>query len=129
MNGTNPIPMGQLYTHLLPLNITDFLESDHFSFFLKNHGLEDTWKQFLVESQNRPDLYGASVGKNAFTLFLLHVFHSRHEEFLSIITDFFKSISLWSSLLLPVGELKYDLQNLGYSDKETDAIFCNEVLS
>ncbi len=25
MNGTNPIPMGQLYTHLLPLNIPSLI--------------------------------------------------------------------------------------------------------
>jgi hypothetical protein len=68
-------------------------------------------------------------GKKCIHVILLHVFHSHHEEFLSIMTDFFKSIALWSSLLLPVGELKHDLHNLGYSDKETDAIFCNEVLS
>jgi hypothetical protein len=74
MHEKNQIIVGQIYTHLLPLQIGKFLESDQFSRFLKNQDLEDTWKQFLVESQDRPDLYGASVGKIAFILFLLSVF-------------------------------------------------------
>jgi hypothetical protein len=88
--------------------------SDHYALYLKNHDLEDAWTQFLVESHDRPDLYGAGVGKNAFTLFLLHVFHSRHEEFPALVRDFFSSIAAWSLHPLPVFELKQDLQNPGY---------------
>jgi hypothetical protein len=76
-----------------------------------------------VESQDRPDLYGPDVGKNAFILFLLHVFHSHHIEFLSILGDLFCSISKGSLCLLPIDELKRDLNNLGYPDTETDMIF------
>jgi hypothetical protein len=123
MPGPEQIPVGQIYTHLLPLHIRDFLLSDHFALFLKNHYLGDTWAQFFGESQDRPDLYGASVGKNAFTLFLLHVFHSRHEEFPVLVRDFFSSIAAWSSHPLPVFELKQDLQNLGYSENEVYTLF------
>ena len=123
MHEKNQIAVGQIYTHLLPLQIGKFLVSDQFSRFLKNQDLEDTWKQFLVESQDRPDLYGASVRKKAFTLFLLHVFHSRHQEFLSAVSVFFRSIATWSSQPLPVGELKRDLQNLDYSENEVNMIF------
>jgi hypothetical protein len=88
--------------------------SDHYALYLKNHDLKDAWTLFLVESHDRPDLYGAGVGKNAFTLFLLHVFHSRHEEFPALVRDFFSSIAAWSLHPLPVFELKQDLQNPGY---------------
>jgi hypothetical protein len=59
-------------------------------------------------------IYTVPVGKNAFTLFLLHVFHSRHEEFPALVRDFFSSIAAWSLHPLPVFELKQDLQNPGY---------------
>jgi hypothetical protein len=123
MNSTRKEPVAHLYAHLLALNIREYLESDRFSLFLKNHGLEDAWKQFLAESQDMPDLYGEGVGENAFTLFLSHVFHSRNEEFPTIMRDFFSSIATWSSHLLPVGELRQDLHNLGYSYDEMSAIF------
>jgi hypothetical protein len=119
--------MGGIYTHLRSLDIEDYLASGQFSLFLKNQDLEDAWKQFLVESEDRPDLYGNDVGKNTFTLFLLHVFHRHHEEFPVIMGDFFCSISKWSSHLLPVVKLKRDLQNLGYSDRDIDAIFLGNV--
>ena len=128
MLGTDQIAAGQIYTHLLPLKIGEYLESYQFSLFLKNHDLDDAWKQFLVESQDKPDLYGDSVEKNAFTSFLLHVFHSRHKEFPAIVSAFFKSIATGCSHLLPVSDLKHDLQDLGYSEHETDTIFCNEFV-
>jgi hypothetical protein len=123
MQEKNQIAVGQIYTHLLPLQIGKFLESNQFSLFLKNQGLEDAWNQFLVESQDRPDLYGTSVRKNAFTLFLLHIFHRYHEKFPGVVRDFFKSIAPWSSHPLPVFELKNDLQNLGYSENEVNIAF------
>lgn len=123
MHEKNQITVGQIYTHLLPLPIGKYLESDQFSLFLKNHDLEDAWKQFLVESQDRPDLYGTSVRKNAFILFLLHVFHRYHEKFPGVVRDFFKSIATWSSHPLPAFELKRDLQNLGYSENEVNILF------
>jgi hypothetical protein len=123
MPATTKILMGQIYTHLRSVNIAEYIVSDQFSLFLKNRVLEDTWKQYLVESQGRPDLYGTDVGKNAFISFLLHVFHSRHEEFLSILGDLFCSISKGSLCLLPIDELKRDLNDLGYPDTETDMIF------
>jgi hypothetical protein len=123
MTADTRILIGRIYTHLFPLNIGDYLSSDQFSLFCKNHDLEDTWKQYLVESQDRPDLYGAGVIKNAFTLFLHHVFHSRHEEFPAMLTDFLNSISNWASHPLPVDELKRDLRKLGYSDSEIENTF------
>ena len=123
MHEKNQIAVDQIYTHLLPLQIGKYLESDQFARFLKNQDLEDAWKQFLVESQDRPDLYGSSVRKNAFTAFLLHVFHRYHEKFPGVGRDFFKSIAQWSSHPLPVFELKCDLQNLGYSEYEINTLF------
>jgi hypothetical protein len=123
MHEKNQIAVGQIYTHLLPLQIGKYLESDQFARFLKNQDLEDAWKQFLVESQDRPDLYGTSVWKNAFALFLLHVFHRYQEKFPGVVRDFFKSIAQWSSHPLPVAELKRDLQTLGYSKNEINTLF------
>jgi hypothetical protein len=123
MHEKNKIAVGQIYTHLLPLQIGKYLDSDQFSLFLKKHGLEDAWKQFLVESQDRPDLYGASVGRNAFIVFLLHVLHRYPEKFPGVVRDFFRSIAPWSSHPLPVFELKRDLQNLGYSENEVYTLF------
>jgi hypothetical protein len=123
MHEKNQIAVGQIYTHLLPLNIGKYLTSDQFSLFLKNQGLDDAWKQFLTESQDRSDLYGTGTKKNAFALFLNHVFHRYHEKFPELMRIFFKSIATWSSHPLPVFDLKYDLQNLGYSENEVNTLF------
>ena len=66
-----------LYT--LPLD--DYLSSENFFCYLREHGLFDAWKEYLEISQDRPELYGGAVKKNAFTLFFHHILHRRPGDF------------------------------------------------
>ena len=56
---------GLLFTY--PLE--DYLSSENFLIFCRKYDLADAWKEYLVLSRDRPDLYGGSVIKNAFVLF------------------------------------------------------------
>ena len=71
----------------------------------------------------RPDLYGREVIKNAFVLFLSHIFHSGPGDFLPLFTQFLIDFSQRISRALPLDELKKDLTLLGYSDISIDSEF------
>ena len=78
----------------------------------------DNWKEYLVVSRDRPDLYGGSVIKNAFVLFLHHIFHNRPKEFLEVFTWFLREFSEGISQSLPLDNLKKDLLSLGFSAED-----------
>jgi hypothetical protein len=85
----------------------------------------DAWKEYLVLSQDKPDLYGSAVTKNAFVLFLNHIVHSRPEEFPELFSLFLIDFSQVISCVLPFDDLKKDLIELGYSETEIDNKFSN----
>lgn len=109
-----------LTAHVFTLPAEDYLASEKFTDFCRKHDLCDAWKAYLELSRDEPDLYGNAVTKNAFGLFLLHIFHSRPDEFLEVVTHVLSSISREISNPLLLDELKKDLVDLGYSDRDLE---------
>jgi hypothetical protein len=101
----------------------DYLSSESFALFRREHDLDDNWKEYLQISRDKPELYGSAVIKNAFVLFLSHIFRSRPEEFPALITRLLIDFSLGISREFPVDDLKKDLRLLGYSAEEIDHAF------
>jgi len=113
----------RLADRLFALPIGNYLLSENFSLFCKQHDLADIWKECRVLSRDRPDLYGIFVIKNAFVLFLEHFLHSRPDEFPELFTQFLSGFSQEISQPLPLDDLKKDLTDLGYSDDDLDKKF------
>ena len=116
-------PIKRLVDRLFSLPMGDYLLSENFSLFCRHHDLDDIWKEYRVLSRDRPDLYGHFVIKNAFVRLLHHIFHSRPEDFLEVVTHFLSSFSQEISQPLPLADLKSDLMDLGYSDEDLDRKF------
>jgi len=115
----------RLAAQLFALPVEDYLMSEKFSDFCRRHDLCDAWKEYLVLSRDKPDLYGSAVTKNAFVLFLHHVFHSRQKEFPQLFSLFLIDFSQGISCVVPFNDLKRDLMALGYSEPEIDTTFSN----
>jgi hypothetical protein len=113
----------ELAARLWGFPIEEYLSSENFSLFCREYDLGDAWREYLELSRDIPELYGSTVIKNAFVLFLHHIFHSRPKEFpalfLSLLMDFSRGISC----VLPLDELKADLVLLGYPDQEIEHEF------
>lgn len=116
-------PIQRLTDRLFTLPIGNYLVSENFSLFCRQHDLEDLWKEYRVLSRDRPELYGHFVIKNAFVRLLQHIFHSRPNEFLEVVTHFLSSFSQEISDPLPLDDLKKDLMDLGYSDRDLETEF------
>jgi hypothetical protein len=112
-----------LTAHLFTLPAEDYLASEKFAEFCRKHDLSDAWKECLEFSRDEPDLYGSAVTKNAFGLFLLHIFHSRPDEFLEVVAYVLSGLSQEISDPLLLDELKKDLGDLGYSDRNLETAF------
>lgn len=109
--------------------IDDYLSSEHFSEFCREHDLSDAWKEKLESSRDRPDLYGRDVMKNSLGLFLHHISHSRPDEFLGLFTRILAGISQAVSRSLPFDDLKRELLLLGYSDADIEHEFTSVRVS
>lgn len=103
----------------------DYLSSENFSEFCREHDLSDAWKEKLESSRDRPDLYGRDVMKNALVLFLHHISHCRPDEFLALFTRILVGFSQTGSLTLPLDDLKRELLLIGYTDDDIDHEFTN----
>ena len=112
-----------LTAHVFTLPVEDYLASEKFADFCRKHDLSDAWKKCLELSQDTPDLYGRAVTKNAFGLFLHHIFHSRPDEFLKMVAHLLSGLSREISDPLLPDELKKDLVDLGYSDRDIETAF------
>jgi hypothetical protein len=113
----------RLTARLFTLPIEDYLSSENFSLFCKEHDLVDAWQEKLEFSRDIPSLYGGAVIKNALVLFLQHIFHCRPNEFLNLFTHFLFGFSQEFAQPLPVNDLEKDLKDLGYSDKDLETRF------
>jgi hypothetical protein len=117
------IPIQRLADRLFDLPIGNYLVSENFSEFCRQYDLEDLWKEYCVLSRDRPELYGHFVIKNAFIRLLHHVFHSRPDAFIEVVTQFLLRFSQKIDLPLPLDDLKRDLMDLGYSEGELETEF------
>ena len=116
-------PIQRLADRLFTLPVGNYLVSENFSQFCRQYDLEDLWKEYRVLSRDRPELYGHFVIKNAFIRLLHHVFHSRPNEFIGVVTQFLLRFSQKIDLPLPLDDLKRDLVDLGYPEGELETEF------
>jgi hypothetical protein len=117
------IPIQRLTDRLFDLPIGNYIVSEQFSLFCRQYDLEDLWKEYRVLSRDQPELYGHFVIKNAFIRLLHHVFHSRPDEFIGVVTQFLFRLSHEIAQPLPLDDLKRDLVDLGYSDGDLETGF------
>jgi hypothetical protein len=128
MNGDTEQAIRDLTARLWALPVADYLGSGAFSRFCREHELWDTWREYRQLSEDKPDLYGGSVMKDAFSRFLAHIFHRRQEEFLSLFARLLADFSRGISCDLPVDDLKAGLLALGYPEQAIDhALFSLRV--
>jgi len=113
----------ELAGHLFTLPVENYLSSENFLLFCRQQDVDEIWSEYLDLSLARPDLYGKSVLKNTFVLFLHHIFHSRPDDFVDVFTRFLSVFSYETSLPLPLEALKADLVALGYAQSDLDARF------
>ena len=125
MPGDTKKILKRLAARLFTLPLEEYLMSEKFSEFCRNYDLCDAWKEYLVLSQDTPELYGSAVTKNAFVLFLHHIFHRRPEEFPELFSLFLIDFSQGVSCVLPFDDLKKDLLQLGYPEREIDNALSN----
>lgn len=116
-------PIQRLADRLFDLPIGNYLVSENFSEFCRQYDLEDLWKEYRVLSRDKSELYGHFVIKNAFVHFLHHIFHSRPDAFIEVVTQFLLRFSQKIDLPLPLDDLKRDLMDLGYSEGELETEF------
>jgi hypothetical protein len=108
----------ELTARLGEFSFKEYLSSEHFLRFCREHDLEDHWKDMLELSYDTPGLYGSSVIKNAFILFLDRIFYTRKDEFPALFARLMMEFCRWNTCDLPLDDLKTDLVHLGYSDQE-----------
>ena len=113
----------QVASRLFTLSPEAYLSSEHFSRFCREQDLDDNWKESLERSRDRPDLYDDAVIKNAFVLFLLHIFHNQPDEFPALLSRFLTGFSHEIYQPLPLDELKKDLMDLGYPAEDVEKKF------
>jgi hypothetical protein len=123
MTPDNEKTIKKMTAQLFLYPIADYLSSENFSLFCKEHDLVDVWREKLEFSRDIPSLYGGAVIENAFVLFLHHIFHSRPRKFLMLFTRILAGFSQAGSLSLPLDDLQKDLMDLGYGDKDLEPEF------
>jgi hypothetical protein len=100
----------------------NYLLSDHFSLFCREHNLSEIWDGLLGFSRDKPELYGGDIIRDAFFQLLQHICRGRRKEFLEILIGLladYSKISLKSNL---VPTIKQDLIRPGYSLKEVEVM-------
>jgi hypothetical protein len=114
----------KLALRLFAFPIENYLSSEKFSFFCKGYDLDDVWRGYFEFSEdNKPDLYGRDVIKNAFVLFLRHIFHSRPGDFPEIFSHILIEFFSLTHQELPLEDLKKDVESLGYPAKDIEQRF------
>ncbi len=109
-----------LSNHIIRQGMGNYLLSDHFSRFCREHNLAEIWEGLLGSSRDKPELYGDDVMRDAFFHLLQHIYRGRREKFLEILVALladYSKISLDSNL---VPTIKQDLIRLGYPLKEVE---------
>ena len=113
----------QLSDDVLSLGIDNYLVSEQFAAFCRNHGIYEIWTGIRGLSRDKPELYGRDVLDNAFFLLLQHIYRARNAEFLGFLTDLladYSGVPLNPSFFLAI---QNDLIILGYSRKDVETHF------
>jgi hypothetical protein len=120
MKGDTEQAIRELTAWVWTLPLADYLGSGAFFRFCREHGLWDTWQEYLRLSEDKPYLYGDSVLKDAFSRFLDHILHRRQDEFLPLFARLLADFSRGISCDLPLDNLKPGLLSLGYPEQAID---------
>jgi hypothetical protein len=123
MQKTQKKVIGRITVRLFSFPMGPYLSSENFSRFCRREDLDDIWSESLDLSRDRPDLYGDSVIRNAFTEFLYHIFYRQPEEFPALFVRFLIGFSHEIARQLPLDDLKKDLRDLGYPAKSLETTF------
>jgi len=115
--------IARVAARLFTFSVEDYLVSEDFSRFCREHDLDDIWKESLDLSRDRPDLYGDATIKNAFIEFLHHAFRKRPEEFPELFIRFLTGFTREISRPLPLDDLKKDLTALGCPAEDLERKF------
>jgi hypothetical protein len=121
-DGINRI-IDELVPKVWSLSMEEYLASEDFVRFGREHEVTDEWSKFLELSRDIPHLYGSSVAKNAFTLFLGHLYHHRQDDFLFLFAGLLADFSRGRSSVLPRDEIERSLLLLGYPAHAVDRAF------
>jgi hypothetical protein len=105
-----------LYSLLPEPGLGEYLSSEQFTAFCREHGLTDTWKEHLETSKDRPDLYGRDSIRNAFILFFDHLVQTRPREFSGILAGFLRDFGKWSACPVPVDAIQRECVRQGFPD-------------
>jgi hypothetical protein len=105
-----------LYSLLPEPALGEYLSSEQFTAFCREHGLTDTWKEHLETSKDRPDLYGRDSIRNAFILFFDHLVQTRPREFSGILAGFLRDFEKWTACTVPVDAIQRECVRQGFPD-------------
>ena len=115
--------ISHLSDHILQPGMAEYLQSQQFARFCREHDLEDVWNEALGYSGDNPALYGDAVVKHAFRMLVRHLYRSRMEEFpellAGLLADFFGNYPGPAF----VSRILDDLDGLGYTRKYMEAMF------
>jgi hypothetical protein len=113
----------QLSDHIVTPDFEDYLLSEQFTRFCREHDIEDIWEEELDMSREKPYLYGGDTIHEAFFWTLQHLYQKKKDEFPRILAGFLADFS--GSYPVPsfFYEISEDLIRLGYSKKEVEDKF------
>jgi hypothetical protein len=109
--------------HMILQGMGDYLVSEKFSRFCREHEVYEIWGGFLGASGDRPELYGSDKIKNAFFLLLQHICQIRKAEFPKIIAGILADSTKKTADPSFVPTIKQDLIHLGYSIEDVEDSF------
>jgi hypothetical protein len=112
-----------LSDHILEPEIGNYLLSEQFTRFCAAQDIEDIWSASLALSRDKPQLYGGDVAKNAFFEVLQHIYHSRKNEFPTILSALLADVSGKHPAPSSVSQIQEDLIRLGYSREDVEKAF------
>jgi hypothetical protein len=115
--------ISQLSAHIVRPGVVDYLVSEPFTRFCREHDIEDAWNEALGLSGDKPDLYGDAVVKNAFLMLLGHLYVSRRDEFPELLAGILAGFSRGYQGPLFFSEILQDLTRLGYSRSDMEILF------
>lgn len=103
--------------------VAEYLLSDNFSTLCRTYDAEDDWREALVRSRDRPDLFGRDTIKIALAHLFSFVLHSRPETFRPFFMATLMAFTGYITTPLPLDDLKRDLVCLGCPENELDTQF------
>ncbi len=103
--------------------VQEYLLSDNFSDLCRRFDAGDDWMEALVRSRDKSDLFGKDTIKTALASLFSFVIHGRRETFPGLFMATLGACAALVTSPLPLDELKQDLADLGWPEKELEEKF------